>query len=463
LILATVAALALPLAEADVHLHRRTTAGRTPARRTATAAKPIAGARVNLTASDMALLVDGLGFQPEILDELASSAEERKTFAQDIRRLLAAAADARASGYAERPDLKLQLGLGRAFVIGQEYFKRQQAQAGTKPIESAVTEAEVDAYLKEPATAAQFEEFMTDYTKNGPGRGRPITDEQRKELSRQYARVMVSMRKGVAAGLERDRKTQLLVMLQQAKLLSGAYATAASASLQATDAEVDAYISKHPELDTKDERAKAEEILRRVRAGEDFAKLADEFTEDPSGRGRGGDLGWFGRGVMVKPFEDAVFALKPGELSGIVETQFGFHIIKLEERRPAQGGAAEEVHARHILIGYGTPRGPESGVPMNPRDLARGAVTQEKRDRALDALALRYGITVAENYSVGSYVFAPNGRGTLPRGAVPRAEGRGQDIKPTPLIQPKDEEPPPPPAPRPTPKPVPTPKGNPPA
>lgn len=458
MILVAFAALALSLAAQAQTRTRRTTAGRTPARRTAATAAPAAGGSVNLTSSDMALLIDGLNFGPDILDELASNAEERKTLAQDIKRLLAASAEARTAGYAERPDLKLQLELGRAFVIAQEYFKRRQEQAGANEPVQSVTEAEVDAFLKEPATAAQFQAFVEDYTKNGPGRGNPLADAQRTELGRQYARVMVGMRKGLASGLDRDRKTQLLVMLQQAKLLSGAYATAASPSLKATEAEVDAYISKHPEYDTKVARAKAEDILRRVRAGEDFAKLADEFTEDPSGRGHGGDLGWFGRGVMVKPFEDAAFALKPGEVSGIVESPFGFHIIKLEERRPTEGGAAEEVHARHILIGYGMPGGGESGRPVNPRDLAREMVTKEKRDRALDALAARYRVTVAEDYSVGSYVLAPGRRGPLPK-----AEGRGEPIRQTPLIRPKDDEPPPPPAPRPTPKPAPTPKQTPPA
>ncbi len=111
-----------------------------------------------------------------------------------------------------------------------------------------------------------------------------------------------------------------------------------SARFQPTAAETDAYIAAHPELDTKAERAKLEGILARVRAGEDFVKLANEFTEDPSGKGNGGDLGWFGRGMMVKPFEDTAFALKPGEVSGVFETQFGFHIVKLDERRHAGRG-----------------------------------------------------------------------------------------------------------------------------
>ena len=76
-----------------------------------------------------------------------------------------------------------------------------------------------------------------------------------------------------------------------------------------------------------------EDIRRRVEAGEDFAALAREHSEDGSAA-RGGDLGFFGPGMMVKPFEQAAFALSPGETSAIVETRFGLHLIQLVERKP---------------------------------------------------------------------------------------------------------------------------------
>lgn len=90
--------------------------------------------------------------------------------------------------------------------------------------------------------------------------------------------------------------------------------------------------------------ARAEEVLAKARAGTDFGALAKEYSDDPSAAQNGGDLGFFQRGRMVKPFEEAAFALTTqGELAGPVKTQFGYHIIRFEARRPAGVQPFEEV------------------------------------------------------------------------------------------------------------------------
>jgi parvulin-like peptidyl-prolyl isomerase len=89
-------------------------------------------------------------------------------------------------------------------------------------------------------------------------------------------------------------------------------------------------------------RTKALEILRRVKAGENFESLAQEFSDDRTSASRGGDLGEITRGQVVKEFGDAAFALKPGEISPLVETQYGFHIIRLESLTPQRLRSLDE-------------------------------------------------------------------------------------------------------------------------
>ncbi len=98
-----------------------------------------------------------------------------------------------------------------------------------------------------------------------------------------------------------------------------------------------------PDSTKVEARKKIEDILAQVRAGGDFAALAEQYSEDPGARGRGGDLGWFRHGDMVAPFDSAAFALKKGQVSGVVTTNYGYHVIKLEDRRTSETRKFEDV------------------------------------------------------------------------------------------------------------------------
>ena len=93
-------------------------------------------------------------------------------------------------------------------------------------------------------------------------------------------------------------------------------------------------------------RAKATEILNQVKAGADFAELAKQHSQDPGSGPRGGDLDYFERGQMVGPFEEAAFALAPGQTSELVESRFGYHIIKVVDKQAARTIPLEEVRGR---------------------------------------------------------------------------------------------------------------------
>lgn len=113
-----------------------------------------------------------------------------------------------------------------------------------------------------------------------------------------------------------------------------------SQDIEVTDVELVDYYNNHINqfyvvkashilLDTEEE---AKEILERVKEGEDFNALAREYSTDPSVKNNSGDLGYFRHGMMVEPFERAAFALEPGEISDIVKSEYGYHIIKVEDK-----------------------------------------------------------------------------------------------------------------------------------
>ena len=140
-------------------------------------------------------------------------------------------------------------------------------------------------------------------------------------------------------------------------------------NIQVSDNEINAYYQEHKKdfegdqgadlnyvgFEKKPSQADEEETKKRIQeikddilAGEDFAEMAKDYSEDKASAVNGGDLGWFKKGMMVPAFEEAAFSLKPGEISDPVKTQFGWHLIKVTDRKTE--GGSEEVKTSHILL-----------------------------------------------------------------------------------------------------------------
>ena len=156
-------------------------------------------------------------------------------------------------------------------------------------------------------------------------------------------------------------------------------------------------------------RAQAEAALKRVKSGEDFAKVAQELSQDPGSAKQGGDLGFFGKGVMTEEFEKAAFALKNNAISGLVTTPFGYHIIKLTGIKAAKGKSFEEAKAELTA----TYQKEEAGRIFYDYAEKLADLTYEDPD-SLEPAADAIGLKVAKS----DWISRDGGEGVLSNGRV---------------------------------------------
>lgn len=321
---------------------------------------------VKLTAHDMQIIFQEL-MAPQKQQQILSSPEEKKKLVSEIKMLLAVAQVAEQQGYAEHPDIKSQISFQQDMDLNNAYKKKNG--------DAKASEQEVNAYLL--AHPKDFDDFL----QSNPRFQEQAQGPEKDQLRKQYGELKVIAERARKEGLDRDDATRLQMMLDEAQVFAGAYLAElqTEADKLVSAAEVNKYYQDHladfdevrvrhilissqleeeeaggndgkekkpaqkPKMFTKeDAHKKAQLILDRARKGEDFAKLAKENSDDPGSKDNGGEYDFFGRGKMVPEFEKAAFELKPGEVSGLVETQFGFHIIKLEARRTAASPAIDQ-------------------------------------------------------------------------------------------------------------------------
>jgi peptidyl-prolyl cis-trans isomerase C len=198
-------------------------------------------------------------------------------------------------------------------------------------------------------------EFFDFYVKGAEGKaGQPLTAEQRNEALDSLVRARVLADQAVKEGLDKETETAAILELQRLGALQNAmtkkYVDANKPTQEELRREYETqvaalsdkeYHARHILVETEDF---AKNVIRRLDRGARFEDIAKRDSTDPGSKENGGDLSWFTPDRMVRPFSDAVMALKPGEYTKTpVKTQFGFHVIKLEGTRDLQPPPFDQV------------------------------------------------------------------------------------------------------------------------
>lgn len=399
------------------------------------------------------LLANAAKTNPQILQRFTQEPELKKQQLDSFRQLFAFASQAKKEGMADTGTNRQELLSIKAEIEAVSYDREINKDKGPMPPFGFVTDDQVKAYWGEddqPAVqrsgfasfmdklglghaadtrshAVEFEDFLNakiDILKQGNPemKDREISDEEKQQAKDVFAKIRIYRKefndKANAGQLDPDfvGKVRLQVKLQQAQFLARLYAQSAKDQLNVTDDEVTKYISEHPELDPKEKRAKAEELLTRAKNGEDFAALADQFSEDPGNKGpdgksKGGLYKDVPKGRMVPAFEAASLALEAGQVAPqLVESDYGFHIVKLERKLgidPTQKGpdgkpaTTETYDVRHILISTMT-KDPDDPMAreMPVKEFVKGKLAEQKQKDLIDKLVAKNFVQVPDDFDV---------------------------------------------------------------
>jgi parvulin-like peptidyl-prolyl isomerase len=388
------------------------------------------------------LLADVAKSDPVSLKQLGENPEMKKQQLDSLKQLLAYASEAQRTGLTNEKPYKEELENIDSEVVAVNYDRDLNKDKGPMPPFGFIGEDRVKQYWGEGDQPQEqgwwanfknkiglgkedhnigFDKFIETKLQilgesNPKMKDHELTDDERQQARDFYAKIEIyndeykdKLAKGEISQ-ELQKKIELQSKLQQAQYLARVYSAKMGEQLKVTDEEVAKYIADHPELGIADKRAKAEEILNRAKSGEDFAKLANEFSEDPGntnakGEKQGGLYENVAKGKMVPAFEEAALSLEPGQVAtNLVETDFGFHIIKLEKKGVSDDAATkgqETYDARHILISTGvkdpdSPFGGERPVKL----YVKQKLQADKEKAALDELVAKNHVSVPEDFAI---------------------------------------------------------------
>lgn len=367
-----------------------------------------------LSKEEMELLLEDAN--PLMLKQMKEDPKIKKQQIESLRQVFTLANQAIKDGLANDVKTKKELENIRIELIAGNYDKEVNKDKGSMPPFSLIGEDRIKKFWEEAKREAEFKEYLDLKAALARESGqmekdRALTEEDIKQAKDYFAKTRISyteaQEKGKTLSEKFLRKNEVSVKLQQAQFLARRYSTEFLAGkIVVTDEDVQKYIAEHPELNTKGaKKAKANEVLQRLKNGEDFAKLAKEFSEDPGSKDKGGLYEDVTEGSMDKTFESAALALQPGQMTAdLVETSFGYHIIKLVSKGQAKdpsGQIKQTYSLRHILFSTML-KDPENplGWDLPVKDYVKQKLEAEKEKQVLDKLVADNPVTIAEDFPI---------------------------------------------------------------
>ncbi len=341
-----------------------------------------------ITGQELTTMADSM--PPMAQRQLAENEKQRQEIIKKIKEIFALAQAAQAAGLDKTEKFKQQSEIQLDQVLAEAEAKKSSENENKKP--SEVTEAELTAY-----GAAHIKEYDALIKVMTEGAKEPPPKEQLDGMKKSWAELRIRAERARKAGLDKTPDVQLQLKMQRAQILAGVYQESLEEKIKPTPEELKEQYKTNPDADPETVKKKAEDVLKRVKAGEDFAALAAQFSSDGSAA-KGGLLSWFGKGRMVPEFEAAAFSMQKGQISDLVKSKFGYHIIKVDDkatRKPnkdtddtSDDKEQELVLARHILLS------------TNAVDEAETKIKQKKMTRAVEDATLKYPVSAPNDFVI---------------------------------------------------------------
>lgn len=356
--------------------------------------------------------------EPSKTYSVVQTAETRKAFLNGLREYLALAAQARLEGLADEPSIARLLEYKNDALLFSLYQNKLDNEKGSF---FELPKEQVEAFLSDAGNAAQYDAdsnlIREIQRKVAKDTGNPLSapsagDGEAKAKNREAwakAKIISRMAKADAEFMNQPA-VRLRMKVAEAGVLATNYLNKFwSGEIKPTDKEIGEYIAAHPEFDPKLKRELAQTVLERVKAGEDFATLAREFSEDRMTKSKGGLYENVEPGFFWDEVQQTVLTLENGRVADrLVETKDGWHVVQLVNKtfkKDAGGKEIPVVNVRHILLQkrFADPNGSKvADVPppfLTPREIAETAVKSKKRQDFVDRIIAEQKISLPEDFT----------------------------------------------------------------